>query len=164
MGENIKTTAEAVEAAVLPDAKVVHADPNMPKTAEQIPLPAGVAKKPVAQKSAAEWAYERIVLYIQNFEAQLDNDHEVGMGFAGGDLGVMRIQGMGFFAPDIITYYGTDMSGAKTQLVQHVSQLNVMLRAAPKESNDGAAQRIGFRLAAELNGEVAAVKPGKAPE
>lgn len=153
MGDGIKTTAEPAEAAVLPDARAVHANPNTPKTPEQIPLPAGLTVKPVAQKSPAEWAYERLVLYIQNFEQQLDNDHEVGMGFAGGDLGVMRIQGMGFFAPDIITYYGTDMMGAKTQLIQHVSQLNVMLRAAPKEDTTRDAQRIGFQLATKLGKE-----------
>ncbi len=90
--------------------------------------------EPIEQKSPAQWAYERLVLYIQNFEEQLDGDHEIGMGFAGGEVGVMRIQGIGFFAPDILTFYGEDMDGAKTQLVQHVSQLNVMLRAAPKES------------------------------
>lgn len=134
----------------MPDASAVHSDPESPKTAEQKPLPSGIAERPVSEKSPAEWAYERIVLYIQNFEEQLDSDHEVGMGFAGGDVGILRIQGMGFFAPDIITFYGSDMSGAKTQLVQHVSQLNVLLRAAPKENQNSDANRIGFKLADAL--------------
>ncbi len=150
MTTEIKTTAEAVENAALPDAKVVHADPETPKTAEQLPLPPSVAKRPLEQKSPAEWAYERLVLYIKKFEEQLDAEHEVGLGFAGGDVGVMRIQGIGFFAPDILTFYGTDMTGARTQLVQHVSQLNVMLRAAPRENEESAANRIGFRLASAL--------------
>jgi len=46
--------------------------------------------------------------------------------------GVLRIEGLGYFDPDIVTFYGSDSSGGKTQLVQHVSQLNVMLRALPK--------------------------------
>lgn len=155
--EQIKTTAEAVESAVLPDARVIHADPATPKTCEEIPLPPALAQRPVEQKSPAEWAYERLVIYIQKFEEQLDADHEVGMGFAGGDIGVIRIQGIGFFAPDILTFYGTDMAGAKTQLVQHVSQLNVLLRAAPKQDEAQEANRIGFRLAAALeNGPKAA--------
>ena len=95
-------------------------------------LPKAVAKTPVKQKSAAEWAYERLILYVQNFEEQLDDEHEAAMGFAGSDHGVIRIEGMGFFDPDIVTFYGTDMGGMKTQLIQHVSQLNVMLRAMPK--------------------------------
>ena len=107
-------------------------------------------QKPVATKSPAQWAYERLILYIQNFEKTLDGDHEVAMGFTGGDAGVMRIEGMGYFDPDIITFYGSDATGARTQLVQHVSQLNVMLRALPKSVEDKPANRIGFRLAADL--------------
>ncbi|WP_240453820.1 DUF6173 family protein [Chachezhania antarctica] len=101
-------------------------------------------------KSPAQWAYERMILYIKNFEGQLDAEHEVAMGLAGGDVGVMRIAGMGFFDPDIVTFYGTDMSGARTQLVQHVTQLSVMLRAVPKPRPEEPANRIGFRLAADI--------------
>jgi Family of unknown function (DUF6173) len=150
VGDEILTSAEAMEDAVLPDARAVHCDPCAPKTPEQVPLPKELAKKPVAEKSPAEWAYERIILYIKNFEEQLDAEHEVAMGFTGSDAGVMRIEGMGFFAPDIITYYGSDPNGIKSQLIQHVSQLSVTLRALPKQQPDQPPQRIGFRLAAEL--------------
>ncbi len=134
----------------MPEARVLHADPDSPRTAEQIPLPSAVTDKPLGQKSPAEWAYERLVLYIQNFEEQLDGDHEVAMGFAGSDAGIMRIQGIGFFAPDLITFYGTDNAGSRTQLIQHVSQLNVMLRAAPKPQKDVDPVRIGFQLASKM--------------
>ena len=62
----------------------------------------------------------------------------------------MRIEGMGYFDPDIVTFYGSDPSGARTQLVQHVTQLNVMLRAVPKHVDQKEPNRIGFRLVAEL--------------
>ena len=150
MDKDILTSAEAMEAAVLPDAGAVHCDPGAPKTAEQQPLPKKLKEKPVEEKSPAEWAYERIILYIKNFEDQLDAEHEVAMGFTGSDAGVMRIEGMGFFAPDIITFYGADPAGIKSQLIQHVSQLSVPLRALPKQVPDQPAQRIGFRLAADL--------------
>lgn len=147
MTDDIKTTAEAIEADALPRLYEVHADPD----AEPVDLPEAIANQPVKQKSAAEWAYERLILYIQNFEKQLDNEHEVAMGFVGGEAGVLRIEGMGFFDPDIVTFYGTDSSGIKTQLVQHVSQLNVMLRALPKQKDSNEAPiRIGFRLAEGL--------------
>ncbi len=147
MTDEIFTTADALEASILPCARVVHSDPNMPATAEQQPLPAAVSKKPVDQKSPAEWAYERLILYIRNFEGQLDTKHEIAMGFAGGDAGVLRIEGLGYFDPDMITFYGRDDDGAKTQLVQHVTQLNVMLRAIPRAEPDTPPRRIGFRLA-----------------
>ena len=73
------------------------------------------------------------------------------MGFTGGDAGVMRIEGLGFFDPDIITYYGTNGAGQKAQLVQHVSQLNVMLVASPKSIDQAEPNRIGFQLASALD-------------
>lgn len=133
-----------------PRARAVHADPATPATAEQKPLPEAVSRRPVHDKSPAEWAYERLILYIQNFEEQLDDAHEVAIGLTGGSTGVLKIEGVGYFEPDIITFYGTDLSGARTQLVQHVSQLNVTLRALPKADGAPEAKRIGFRLAADL--------------
>ncbi|MGC8201558.1 DUF6173 family protein [Aliiroseovarius sp. PTFE2010] len=149
-GDTVSTTAEAHEDDALPRARVVHSNPDAPQTAEQKPLPDSVARKPVAKKSAAEWAYERLVLYIQNFEEQLDSEHEVSVGFAGSNTGLLRIEGLGYFDPDMITFYGSDENGVRTQLVQHVSQLNVSLRAMPKEPARKTAQRIGFQLAKDL--------------
>ena len=146
----IKTSAEAMEAAALPRAHEVHADPSRPKASAD-DLPAGAKAKPAGAKSPSEWAYERMILYIQKFEEGLDGDHEVAMGFTGGDAGVMRIEGMGYFEPDIVTFYGSDPTGAKTQIVQHVTQLNVMLRALPKAVEAQEPRRIGFRLAADLD-------------
>ncbi len=151
MDDEIKTTAEIVENHRRPPcAHAVHADPDAPATTEQKPLPDAVKRKPVEQKSPAEWAYERLILYIQNFEELLDNEHEIAMGFTGGSAGIMRIEGLGYFDPDIITFYGTEPDGTRTQLVQHVSQLNVMLRALPKHESKEKPNRIGFRLAADL--------------
>ncbi|SMR83362.1 hypothetical protein SAMN04488030_3279 [Aliiroseovarius halocynthiae] len=133
-----------------PRAHTANCSESGPVVVEDQPLPAKVAETPVEQKSPAQWAYERLILYIKNFEEQLDNEHEIAMGFAGGDAGVLRIEGIGFFDPDIITYYGSDGEGTKTQLVQHVSQLSVMLRALPKQVESAEPNRIGFRLAAQL--------------
>lgn len=104
------------------------------------------AKKTEKLKSPAEWAHDRLVMYIRNFESQLDARQEIAMGFAGDEAGVLRIEGIGYFDPDIITFYGRDDSGARTQLIQHVSQLSVTLRAVPKEGDSDPPRRIGFQL------------------
>ena len=153
MDDKIQTTAEALEGTAIPCARVVYLDPDTPASAEQKPLPAAMSKTPFEQKTAAHWAYERLILYIQNFEEQLDNEHEIAVGFTGGGAGVMRIEGIGHFDPDIVTFYGTDESGAKTQLIQHVTQLGVMLRALPKQVLAEEPKRIGFRLAEDLEKE-----------
>ncbi|MEM6372924.1 MAG: DUF6173 family protein [Pseudomonadota bacterium] len=149
MDDKINTAAEAAEAAALPRCHEVHSDPATPNIAAR-PVPDAVTKTPAAQKSPAQWAYERIVMYLKNFEETLDNEHEVAMGFTGGDAGVLRIEGMGYFDPDIVTFYGSDPAGAKTQLIQHVTQMNVMLRALPKAVEQAEPNRIGFRLVQDL--------------
>lgn len=145
--DDIQTTVEALEADAIPRVHEVHVDPA------RCAPDGSIIKPDSAPKSAARWAYERLILYIQNFEQQLDNEHEVAMGFAGDSSGVIKIDGMGYFDPDIITFYGSDPTGAKTQLIQHVSQLSVKLRALPKQVEAAEPERIGFRLAAELDND-----------
>lgn len=152
MGDKIETAAEAVEAAAMPRCHEVHCDDDTPAPVKP-EVPKAAAGKPMPQKSPAQWAYERIILYLKNFEEQLDSTQEVAMGFTGSDTGVLRIEGMGYFDPDIVTFYGSDGGGGRTQLVQHVSQLNVMLRALPKPEEKTEARRIGFRLAQDIEAE-----------
>lgn len=130
------TTATAPDTAIQPDSDAQ--DPTRT---------AAVAATAVRRKSSAESAYDRLVLYIRNFEGQLDTMQEVAMGFAGGESGVLKIEGLGFFEPDILAFYGRDEDGRKTQLIQHVTQLSVLLRAVPKTIPSEPARRIGFRLA-----------------
>ncbi len=148
MDDKIATSAEAAEAAVLPCVHEVHTDPEACVGLTKVPAK---LQQQDETKSAARWAYERLIVYIRNFEEQLDGEHEVAMGFVGGDAGVLRIEGMGYYDPDLLTFYGTDGSGARTQLIEHVSQLSVMLRAVPKAVKEKPANRIGFRLAADLD-------------
>ena len=143
----IKTTAEVLESAVLRGAAMANG-----AAMEHQPFPHGFNLQPAPPKSEAQWAYERLILYIQNFESQLDNEHEVGMALAGAKVGTLLIQGIGFFAPDIVTFYGEDEQGGRLQLVQHVSQLNVMLVASPKREDEP--NRIGFRLVQQLGDKV----------
>lgn len=145
------TATPPLPTPVRPDAKVIRADCNEADCAEAQPLPEAIARKPVTEKSPAEWAFQRIALYLKKFEEQLDGEHEVGMGVAGSDAGTLHIRGMGYFAPDLVTFYGLDQGGVKTQLVQHVSQLNVMLKAVPRQADSP--ERIGFLLATRLEDE-----------
>ena len=151
MDDKIRTAAEAAENDAIPRCHEVHADPETCKGGRDVTN--GVTLSPVEEKSEAQWAYERLILYIQNFEKTLDNEHEIAIGFAGAEAGVIRIEGMGFFDPDIVTFYGQDQLGMRTQLVQHVSQLSVMLRALPKQVEEAPPTRIGFRLAQDIEAE-----------
>lgn len=149
--DEIKTTAEAAEAAALPRCGSAHAGPGgTAETAEGNPLPKALTDKGAEGKSPAEWAYQRLVLYLQNFEEQLDEGHELAISAASAPGALLRIEGIGFFDPDLISFYGVDESGLKTQLVQHVTQLSVSFRAIPKAVEAEPPRRIGFRLAKDL--------------
>ena len=91
-------------------------------------------------------------------EKQLNKDEEVALSFTGGEAGVVRIEGLGYFDPDILTFYGTTDDGARTQLVKHVSQLNVMLIALPAAEEIEEPDQIGFRLARDLETPADATK------
>jgi hypothetical protein len=138
------TSAEGAEDAVLPELREVHADPSR-HCPDHGSLPAAL-RGSCEGKSAARWAYERLILYIKNFEDQLDDAHEIAMGFTGDVAGVIRIEGIGYFDPDLVTFYGTDADGNRTQFIQHVARLSVMLRALPKAPAEAEPRRIGFRL------------------
>jgi hypothetical protein len=136
----------ALDAAVTRAAALPHA-PTLQTDAESLLAPATLPPHPAPQPPGpAASAYARLIHYIQSFEAALNPDQEIAMGFTGSAAGVLKIEGLGFLDPDLITFYGHDEDGTKTQLVQHVSQLSVMLRAVPKSAPERPANRIGFRL------------------
>ena len=154
---------QSIYAQYLPRARVAPCSDRLPPTVEMQPLPAAIAHEDVEEKSPAQWAYERLILYIKNFEDRLDNKHEVAMGLVGGEAGVLRIEGIGYFAPDIVTFYGRDEEGSRMQLIQHVAQLNVVLRATPKAPEIEEPRRIGFRLVSELSSAAPPKTKAKSP-
>ena len=139
-----QTTAEAMESDALPRCAELRAD----GTNHAVPVPA--ALKNGSAKSPAEWAYQRIILYMKAFEEALNDSEVMAMGFAGGPSGILRVQGVGFHAPDLVTFSGVNETGEMMQAIQHVSQLNVMLRAMPRPVDQPTPERIGFQLARAL--------------
>ena len=126
MTEKTPTTATAQ-----PRAKAVHSDPAQCGALESAPLPKAATRRKVEEKSPAEWAYERLILYIQNFESQLDADQEVAMGFAGGQAGVLAIEGVGFFDPDLVTFYGRDEDGHIVPYGLYVMRVEAKFKTSP---------------------------------
>ena len=79
---------------------------------------------------------------------QLDRDHEIGGRFVSfGDDAHFHIADVGYWNPDIITFDGFDQNGNRMKLIQHVSQLNVLLVAVRKTTPPAEPpRRIGFYL------------------
>lgn len=94
----------------------------------------------------AEWAFVRLSKMIEEFEANLDKDEEVGARVVGlpGD-GTMQIMDVGFWGPDMIMFFGRNADGKPVRLIQHYTQINVLLSAI-KKPEEREARRIGFQL------------------
>lgn len=93
----------------------------------------------------AQWMHERIVRSINDFEAALDQDHEVGARLVTFGVDVtIHIDDVGYWGPDIIIFHGVNRDRKPVQLLQHISQLSVLLIAV--DVIEKPARRIGFRL------------------
>ncbi|MDA9789506.1 DUF6173 family protein [Amylibacter sp.] len=81
----------------------------------------------------ADWMHERIVRSINDFEQELDSESEVGLRLANFEgVGLIYIDDVGYWNPNIIKFYGKTSNGANAELLQHVGQLNFLLLALPK--------------------------------
>lgn len=94
----------------------------------------------------AEWAFVRLSKMIEEFEANLDKDEEIGARVVGlpGD-GTMQIMDVGFWGPDLLLFFGRNADGKPVRLIQHYTQVNVLLSAV-KKPEEREARRIGFQL------------------
>lgn len=100
----------------------------------------------------AKWTHKRIAEYIQSFEEDLDDDHEIGARLVSfGQTIVFHIQDIGYYGPDIITFHGVNEQGERVQLIQNISQLSVLLVAMKKLGDKP--KRIGFDLQRHDNEE-----------
>lgn len=147
------TAAEAaVHATATPPYTVtdVHTDPQ--ETDAGIPAPiappaAATVGAPPAQQphNPAQWMHERLVHQIVEFEKSLGPDHEVGGRFVEGPGSEpLHLGNIASWGPDMILFTGQFTDGRRWELLQHYSQVSMLLVAVPKMADEP--RRIGFEL------------------
>jgi len=108
--------------------------------------------EPPKSLNPAKWMRERIVSSINDFEKELDSAHEVAARLVSfGSEVTFHIEDVGYWGPDMIIFHGVMSDGKRVQLMQHVSQLSVLLVAADKIHEK--ARRIGFDLTEKMDNE-----------
>lgn len=86
---------------------------------------------------------------IRAFEKELDENHEVGLKLAAfGTAVTLVVTDIAFTEPNTLVFYGL-MDGNRATLVQHMTQLNLLLVAVPKSEPERPPRRIGFALPEE---------------
>jgi hypothetical protein len=111
--------------------------------------------------SEAQWMFQRLAQAIVAFEKQLDAQHEVGFRLVSfNDNQVFHALDIGFWAPDLILFFGRGPDGAPMQLIQHVSQVSMLLVAARKQTEE-APRRIGFEIMRKVEETISPPAPKK---
>jgi hypothetical protein len=107
-----------------------------------VETPGVPAEKPY---DPSAWMHERIVRQIVDFEKKLGPDHEVGGRFVEGPNNEgLHITNVASWGPDMILFMGEWPDGRKFELMQHYSQVSVLLIAVKKMNDEP--RRIGFEL------------------
>ncbi|MDH7641151.1 hypothetical protein [Sphingomonas oryzagri] len=91
-------------------------------------------------KSLPEWAFEAIKEEIEQFQAGLGADHDIGIIVSGAQSAIhaSRVR----LADQMIVFEGVDEENRIARVIAHYTQVNFRLVAVPKiEAN---ARRIGF--------------------
>ncbi len=93
----------------------------------------------------ASWMHQRLVHQILEFEKNLGPDLEIGGRFVGGPTNEpLHITNVASWSPDMIVFMGQYQDGRKFELMQHYSQVSVLLVAVPTMKDEP--RRIGFEL------------------
>lgn len=90
------------------------------------------------QPYTAKSIFNQLVQRVQDFEAKLDQEHEVGMRLVSfGKSTEFSVARIGYLDPSLIWFQGTLADGSDVELVQHVNQISFMLiklkRLSPQE-------------------------------
>ena len=129
------------------DKVAVHASATPPyhvkgDVIEAAGVPAEHEEKPY---DPAAWMHQRLVHQVMEFEKNLGPDHEVGGRFVEGPGSEpLHLANIASWGPDMILFMGEFPDGRKWELIQHYSQVSLLLVAVRKMSDEP--RRIGFEL------------------
>lgn len=87
---------------------------------------------------------ETIETQVREFESNLEDGFELGAWLASfGSQILIIVENIQFSEPSMVILHGRDDHGNKLQLIQHATQLNLLLNAV-KKTNDEPRKPIGF--------------------
>lgn len=93
--------------------------------------------------------FEIIKKYVEDFEASLDQEHEVGLMLTNfGQSILMQVAEIGYEKSVLMVFKGI-VNGNPATLIQHINQLSFMLTAVPRSEPEKPKAKIGFRISEE---------------
>ena len=114
------------------------------KQMERIHKDAGDRQFAVTGNFANEF-HKRLIVWINEFHRKLDKEHEVGGQLASfGRVVEFHFTDIGYWDPSLISFIGKLEDGSPVELVQHVSQINVLLLKKKRFNPEEPKRPIGF--------------------
>jgi hypothetical protein len=87
----------------------------------------------------------RLMEWIIDFDAALDDEHEVGIHLVSFGRAVsFHFESIGYYNPSLICFTGKLENGDPVELIQHVSQISIMLVKMKWQDPSQPKRRIGF--------------------
>lgn len=97
------------------------------------------------QNLASEF-YKRLVEWINDFDKDLDSKYEVGVRLVNfGQTFTFHLSNLGYYNPSLISFSGVTDSGEHVKLIQHVSQISILLMKMKRKNPDEPKSPIGFK-------------------
>lgn len=110
----------------------------------QVPIPDVIIDTP-GQHMWADEQFRILKKYIQEFEASLDSEHEVGVMLTNfGQSVLMQVTSLSYEDPVLIIFRGY-VNNQEATLIQHINQLNFLLTSVKKE-DEKPKRKIGFDI------------------
>jgi len=131
----------------MPDVPII---PSFPLPApKRFELPEiQIPRSPLIEATEANYAsefYKRLEKWINHFNASLDEEHEVGVRLVNfGQTIVFHLEALGYWNPSLIGFSGKTESGEPVELIQHVSQISILLMKLQRRDPGKPKRRIGF--------------------
>lgn len=99
---------------------------------------------PVNANLASEF-HQRLINWINDFHKNLDQEHEVGARLVNfGQTVTFHIEDIGYWNPSLISFIGRNSDGEPVELIQHVSQISILLVAMKRKDTSQPKRPIGF--------------------
>jgi hypothetical protein len=107
-----------------------------------------IPRNPLLVAAEANYAsefYTRLVKWITDFDAKLDQENEVGVRLVSfGQNVVFTLQSLGYWNPSLISFTGITQDDSPVELIQHVTQISILLMKLPRTDPSKPKSRIGF--------------------
>jgi hypothetical protein len=100
-----------------------------------------------AEANRASEFHKRLTKWLADFDAALDEAHEVGVRLVNfGQSVVFHLTDVGYWNPSLMSFSGETDAGEPVQLIQHVSQISILLMKLPRKDPSTPKRPLGFTV------------------